>query len=255
LLRRIVYDPLAPVSSEGSMTLGRRGTASLGSIVMAALAVASSAAFAQNGGPDHSLQQYFVQIIKTRVLQQQQDTLNGIYLGNGAALTAAHVVGRWQLLKELQVRIAGQVLPASVVKEGSLDTVDLTVLSVDDEQLPVSVRLRRNPVCQGPARIGQEVVVVTAGGVARSRVISPLLIPASARAKYGTVIGDVPGAISGTGVFDARRRCLLGIISRRVARLDAAKADAGAPGKLTRQAKYFVPAPVIAEFLPLEFRF
>jgi hypothetical protein len=220
---------------------------------VAALLFTPAPAAAQKAEPDSSLHRYSVQIRKTRVFQR--GTLNGIYLGNGAVLTAAHVVGRWHLLKELHVRIAGQVLPATIVKEGSVDAIDLTVLSIDDGRLPVSVRLRRNPVCKGAARTGQEVVVVAMHGTARARVISPLLIHASSRAKFSTVISDVPLAMSGTGVFDAEKRCLLGIVSRRVARIDAATIDPSTGAKVPEYAKYFVPAPTIANFLPAEFRF
>ena len=202
---------------------------------------------------DKSLHDYSVRVVKTRVFQHE--SLNGIYLGRGAVLTAAHVVGRFHLLKELHVRIAGQELPAKIVKEGSVEKTDLTVLSIDEEQLPVRLRLRLNPVCREPLKVGQEVVVVAALGTARSRVISPLLVPASARLKFGTVISDVPIAMSGSGVFDANKRCLLGIISRRIPRLDARKPPSRAASKADEYAKYFVPAPTIAEFLPKEFRF
>jgi hypothetical protein len=98
-------------------------------------------------------------------------------------------------------------------------------------------------------RVGQEVVVVAKSGTARARVVSPLAIPVSARAKFGTVITDVPIAMSGTGVFDAEKRCLLGIISRRIARIDAHA------GNSDEHAKYLVPAPTIAKFLPADVRF
>jgi hypothetical protein len=221
--------------------------------IIAALAAAYSPALAQGADPDQSLRRYSVRVLKSRLFQH--DALNGIYLGRGAVITAAHVVGRFHLLKELDVQVGDQVLPARIVKEGSVDDIDLTVLSIDDEQLPVSLRLRRNPVCKGPVRVGREVVVVAALGTARARVISPLLVPAKARSKFGTVISDVPIAMSGTGVFDADKRCLLGIISRRIARLDARQTNGRAPDKLDSYAKYFVPAPVIAKFLPAEFRF
>jgi hypothetical protein len=228
--------------------------ASLGCAV-AALAFALSPSHAQkfDNPLDQSLHSYSVQVLKTRVFQHEE--LNGIYLGRGAVLTAAHVVGRFHLLKELQVRIAGQELPAKIVKEGSSETIDLTVLSVDEELLPVRLRLRQNPVCKGPVVVGREAVVVASGGTARSRVISPLVVPAASRARFGTVISDVPIATSGAGVFDADKRCLLGIISRQIPRLDAGKTGPRDASKVTEYAKYFVPAPTIASFLPEELRF
>ena len=43
------------------------------------------------------------------------------------------------------VRIAGLDLPANVVKEGAFERVDLTLLSVDEQKLPVSLRELRMP--------------------------------------------------------------------------------------------------------------
>jgi hypothetical protein len=163
-------------------------------------------------------------------------------------ITAAHVVGRWHILTDLQVVIAGQKLPATIVKEGSLDTTDLTILSVDEARLPVSLRLRRNPVCKAPLRVGQEVVVVTPQGTSRSRVLSPLSIWPEFRKRFGTVIDDVQLAGSGSGVFDAGKRCLLGIVSRRISRIDVRPPHQRTP----EYAKYFVP---VADFIPPEYRF
>jgi hypothetical protein len=196
---------------------------------------------------DESLKIYSAGIVKTRLLARSTGV--GIYLGRGAVVTAAHVIGRWHFLKDLQVRIAGQELPAKIVKEGSLEDTDLTVLSVDEERLPVGLRLRRNPLCKDPMRIGREVVVVAGEATARSRIIPPQLIPAQYRAKFGTIIADVAMAGSGSGVFDAGQRCLLGIVSRRISRIDAKRIDQ------TEFAKYFVPASTMADFLPDEYRF
>jgi hypothetical protein len=202
---------------------------------------------------DESLHLYAVRILKTRLFQHSR--MNGIYLGGGGILTAAHVVGRWHLLKELEIGIAGQELPARIVKEGSVDKTDLTVLSIDEERLPVRLRLRQNPLCKEPLRAGQEVVVVFPQGTARSRILSPLAIAPQYRAKFGTVIRDVPLSGSGSGVFDADKRCLLGIISRRIARIDMRKAGPRPQSQVAEYAKYFVPAPTIASFLPKQFRF
>jgi S1-C subfamily serine protease len=229
--------------------------ASLGLLVAAlACAPAQAESVDETAIWDKSLHSYSVQVIKTRAFFKRW-TLNGIYLGRGGVLTAAHVVGRWHFLKDLQVGIAGQLLPAKIVKEGTLETTDLTVLSIDETRLPVRLRLRRNPVCREPVRVGREVVVVGGLGTARSRVISPLAVSTESRAKFGSVIEDVPIAMSGTGVFDADRRCLLGIISRRVTRIDAHQNGADVARNAVEHAKYFVPAPTIADFLPPEFRF
>jgi hypothetical protein len=85
-------------------------------------------------------------------------------------------------------------------------------------------------------------------GVVRSHVISPDRLPIGAR-KFRTVIADVAQTgNSGSGVFDAKQRCLLGIMSRKISqsrtRPDTGKSE-------TRDiAKYFVPAAEITGFLP-----
>ena len=73
----------------------------------------------------------------------------GIYLGNGLILTAAHVAGDVAQTKP-HVVIAGQDLPATLVKQGSLDSVDLTLLSIDGTKLPVGLQMRRTPLCDHP---------------------------------------------------------------------------------------------------------
>src|SRR5262245_137338 len=96
--------------------------------------------------PDDSLRIYAVNVVKTTPFQEPF-TGYGIYLGKGAVITAAHVIGRWGFLKNPHVLIGGQSLSAKIIKEGS-EQIDLTLLSVDEVQLPVSLRLRRNPLCK-----------------------------------------------------------------------------------------------------------
>jgi hypothetical protein len=71
--------------------------------------------------------------------------------------------------------------------------------------------------------------------------------------RFNTLIGDLTGG-SGSGVFDAEKRCLMGIISRKVQKYD--RKDGGRIGEApVGFAGYFIPAPQIADFIPLEFRF
>jgi hypothetical protein len=64
------------------------------------------------------------------------------------------------------------------------------------------------------------------------------------------VISDVATTgNSGSGVFDAGQKCLLGIMSRKIQTRAAAESE---PKDI---AKYFVPASTIAEFIPAEYRF
>jgi hypothetical protein len=38
-------------------------------------------------------------------------------------------------------------LPATAIREGNFERVDLTLLSVDEQKLPVYLRMRRMPLC------------------------------------------------------------------------------------------------------------
>jgi hypothetical protein len=76
----------------------------------------------------------------------------GIYLGKGLVITAANVVGSATRTKA-SVRIANLDLAARAIKEGSFERVDLTLLSIDEQKLPVSLRMRRMPRCSRTAAI------------------------------------------------------------------------------------------------------
>src|ERR1700683_5232994 len=82
---------------------------------------------------------YAVNVVKTPPFEKQI-TGYGIYLGQGMVITAAHVVGHWPLFTRPRVLIAGQDLPAKVVKNGSFETTDLALLSVGQDALPMSLR-------------------------------------------------------------------------------------------------------------------
>ena len=201
---------------------------------------------------DESLRLYGVHIDRT---PKQSWAGYGIYLGQGFVITAAHVIG-WAFWNKPRVEIAGKDLAATIVKEGSVNNVDVTLVSVDEHELPVSLRLRRMSLCQVPSFPGEGVIVVTPEGIARSQVMSPYLLPRDVAAKFSTVISDVATTgNSGSGVFDANRKCLLGIISRKISQIRLRQEN----GRTVREdydiAKYFVPAPTIAEFMAPVHRF
>ena len=173
----------------------------------------------------------------------------GIYLGKGLFITAAHVAGRAWMTRP-KVVIAGREYPTSVVKEGSFDGTDLTLLSIEESLLPMRLRLRQNALCKEPPRTDQDVVTVIPEAVVHSHILAPALIPISVR-RFNTAIADVAQTgNSGSGVFDAQRRCLLGIMSRKISQTQTR------PGSGKREtndiAKYFVPASEIAAFLPAD---
>jgi hypothetical protein len=217
---------------------------SLGCAALAAT-LAPTAARAQS--EDADLKAFAVHINRA---PQQPWPGYGIYLGNGLILTAAHVPGNVALTKP-HVVIAGQDLPAALIKQGDLDTIDLTLLSVDATKLPVRLQMRRMPLCGRAPYVGEAVVVAIPEGTARSRVLPPQAIPAELRGRFDTNIADVATTgNSGSGVFDAADRCLLGIISRKISVVQHAL-RLGAPAAATKDiAKYFVPAPVIKAFIP-----
>jgi hypothetical protein len=176
--------------------------------------------------------------------------LYGIYLGRGLIITAAHVVDRW---KPTSIRFADQELPATTVKAGTFEKEDLTLLSVDEGLLPIKLRLRRMPLCQMSSWPGEQVVVAIPEGTARSKILTPYALPRDVRYRFPTVIKDVATTgNSGSGVFDVGRKCLLGIMSRKI----QVRANPFDPkSEMKDLAKYFVPAKTIAEFIPSEYHF
>jgi S1-C subfamily serine protease len=195
---------------------------------------------------DDSLRMYAVNIVQH---PEQSWTGYGIYLGKGLVITAAHVVGQASRTMP-SVRIAGLDLTANVIREGSYEREDLTLLSIDEGKLPVSLRLRRMPLCEYPPWTGQPVIVAIPESTARSQVISPMSVPRNLRTQFSTVIRDVVSTgNSGSGVFAVGQKCLLGIMSRKIISRATAEAE---PQDI---AKYFVPASTIRDFIPAAYRF
>jgi hypothetical protein len=205
----------------------------------------SAAVHAQSTDDDFRI--YAVNVVKTPPFERQF-TGYGIYLGQGIVITAAHVVGHWPFLTHPRVLIAGQDLPAKVIKEGSFETTDLALLSVDEAKLPISLRLRRNPLCSGPPSVGTEVIDVFPEGTTRARVISPLSIDPQSRRRFNTLIDSEKG--SGSGLFDAERKCLVGIISAKVQKYHSQLENVRIRGYADGFAGYFVSAATIAKFIP-----
>jgi hypothetical protein len=114
----------------------------------------------------------------------------GVYLSNGLILTAEHVPGHFARTKP-HVLIAGQDLPAALVKEGSFENVDLTLLSIDSTNLPVHLQMRRMPLCATPPVSGETIVVATPEGTARSHVLPQVMVPLDLRGRFDTLIGEL----------------------------------------------------------------
>ena len=176
----------------------------------------------------------------------------GIYLGGSTIITAAHVVGHWPLFSNPTIVIQGRETPVKVIKKGAFPQLDLARLSIEQSSLPASVGLRRIALCKEPAQSGTNVLVVYPDKTLRSRIISSRAIIPQYRNQFGTLISEPQG--SGSGVFDANKRCLLGIISAAITRSE----PIGAPAlpfsfqiAWNASVGYFVPATTIATFLSI----
>jgi hypothetical protein len=201
---------------------------------------------------DEALRIYAVNVVKTPPFKKPF-TGYGVYLGQGLVLTAAHVVGHWPFFTHPRVLVAGQDLPVTIIKQGSFETTDLALLSVDAERLPVSLRLRRNPICKLPAPVGTEVVDVEPQATTRAHIISPFLILTSLQQRYDSLI-DSPKD-SGSAIFDPERKCLLGIVSAKVEKYAYQKSKGGVVWAPNGYAGYFVSAAKITNFLPQDIRY
>ena len=206
--------------------------------------------FAHAQPTDDSLRIYAVDIWQDP--PQSWGPGRGVYLGKGLVLTAAHVVG-WAAVTKPSVRVAGLELRAHAIKEGDFERVDLTLLFVDEQKLPIYLQMRRMPLCENRPWPGQPVIVAVPEGTARSHIMLPALLPLNIQKRFSTVISDVATTgNSGSGVFDAGQKCLLGIMSRKI----TVSPTSGAPASEKKDiAKYFVPASAIRAFVPPEYRF
>jgi hypothetical protein len=202
--------------------------------------------------PDESLRIYSVNVVHTPPFKDPFFGY-GVYLGQGLILTAAHVLGAQPSYSKPHVIIAGRDLPARIIRQGSLEETDLALLSVDRDQLPIGLQLRRITLCKGPLQVGTGVIVAYPERIVRSQVISALLIAPQSRSKFGTLIGEPQG--SGSGVFDAQRKCLMGIMTRQVMKYSYQNQGPFRIAKPSGWAGYFVPASTIASFTSAQHRF
>ena len=134
-----------------------------------------------------------------RVYAVNIGTSYGVYLGKGLVITAAHVVGRASQTMP-SVRIAGMDLPANAIKEGSLDRADLTLLSVDEQKLPIYLRIRHTPLCERPPWAGEPVIVAAPEGTARSHIMSPQLLPFDVQRRFSASTSSWRPGAYGPGV-------------------------------------------------------
>jgi len=212
---------------------------------VAIIAVTASAPVSRAQPPDETLQAFAVHVARTPLPDWGAGA--GIYLGDGLVLTAAHVVGQSWLTRP-RIMVGAAAYAGRAVKEGRFEDTDLTLLAMEGDPLPLRLRLRHLALCGADPRPGEDVISVTPETTVRTRILAPERLPPEAR-RFDTAFADVARTgNSGSGVFDARRRCLLGIVSRKISLLGA-RSDHGraAPRDI---AKYFVPPSAISAFLP-----
>jgi hypothetical protein len=156
-----------------------------------------------------------------------------VYLGSGLVLTAAHLVNPGA---DLTVAIARAKLPAKVLKQGAYEGIDISLLHIDKSKLPPT--LPAVQLCSAPPWPGDPVIVIDAGRATRSTIVAPGVLPSVYQHHFPTLIKDVATTgNSGSGVFDATKKCLLGVMSRKFT----------ANGRDI--AKYFVSADLIRVFM------
>src|SRR5258708_4757624 len=109
-------------------------------------------------------------IVAVRIIKDGGQSGSGIYLKAGLIITAAHLTAA---NAKMGVHIAGVDLPAKVLKQGVFEDVDLTLLSVAEDQLPTRVALPPMQLCEAPPWPGDPVVVVDAERATRSHIVSP----------------------------------------------------------------------------------
>jgi hypothetical protein len=162
----------------------------------------------------------------------------GVYLGNGLVITAAHVAGGGTR----GVRIDGLNVPAALIKAGAFPELDLALIYMDQGKLPDSLRERRMTLCQEQSPVGAPVILAAPQGITRTSIASTMLVPPEFRTKMSTLISDgSTNGKSGSGVFDAEKQCLLGILSQKfINNIDHKDI-----------ASYFVPADTIQAFIPV----
>jgi hypothetical protein len=84
-------------------------------------------------------------------------------------IIAAHLI---EPNVNIGVHIAGVVLPANVLKQGAFEDTDLSLLMIDEGNVPAGMVLPQVVLCDAPSWPGDEVIVVDAERAAPSRIVS-----------------------------------------------------------------------------------
>ena len=120
--------------------------------------------------PDESLRIYAVTVVGLPAFKSPSIAV-GIYLGRGLILTPASVVGHYPFAASPHVLIAGEDLLAKIVKIDSSEQTNLALLSVDQQQLPIPIRLRQTPLCPEPITVWTQCCGETRRSAARQHLL------------------------------------------------------------------------------------
>src|SRR5260370_28927016 len=113
-----------------------------------------------------------------------------MYRGEGLMMRGGDVIGS-ECRPEHIVRSAGMDLPAKTIRQSPFELRDLALLSVDEQRLPIYLRMRRMPLCEKAPWVGEPVIVAIPEGTARSRIMSPSLVPPPYPTMSSTLTTDV----------------------------------------------------------------
>lgn len=219
--------------------------AAAGASIIALVVASSTTVLAQT--PDDSLKIYTIELEKAFPFQQPTKGY-GIYLGSGLILTTSHFVGRWHYLASYGISLPGEKLPAYIMKNNDAQQSNLALLSVDETRLPLQLRLRRNPLCTDPLKSGDVVVVVNLERVTRDLVVPAEDIPRNLRQNNATFVDEIHAP--GSGIFYARTKCFAGIVETLLMKYTARKEGERSMPQTAGFKTRFIPARVIAAFLP-----
>ena len=75
-------------------------------------------------------------IVAAQILRNGEYDARGIYLSPGLIITAAHLTAITTASDIISVRIANAALPATLLKKGEFEDVDLALFSLDQQKLP-----------------------------------------------------------------------------------------------------------------------
>jgi S1-C subfamily serine protease len=165
----------------------------------------------------------------------------GIYIGGGLVLTAAHVVNYDPAHPGVTIRLDGALVRGEVIFDSLQKDTDLALIKLEASALSAKRRQQAYvAVCARNAAPERKVLVVQELDVKQSVTLDA---PLRTIGKDGTNILMMPvrPGNSGTGVFDQESGCLLGVVLQ--------EAGGALDGRRLDDVAIFSPSSSIAPFL------